>query len=98
MDEMDRLSATASSGPIKVAPILSLYSEVEAILSRSCLPQVYVPAGLGSPVQAERDSDNTSNTGARLCCPRCCQSSFQSLPQVVCPDGQTCTRSPAWAS
>ncbi len=45
MDEMDRLSATASSGPIKVAPILSLYSGVEAILSRSCLPQVYVPAG-----------------------------------------------------
>ena len=39
MGEMDRLSATASSGPIKVAPILFLYAEVEAILSRPCLPQ-----------------------------------------------------------
>ena len=48
MDEEDRLSATAQSGQVKVAPILSLYAEVEAILSRPCLPQYYVPAGLGS--------------------------------------------------
>ena len=39
MDEDDRLSATAQSGQVKVAPILSLYAEVEAILSRPCLPQ-----------------------------------------------------------
>ncbi len=39
MGEMDRLSATASSGQVNVAPKLSLYAEVEAILSRSCLPQ-----------------------------------------------------------
>ena len=49
-------------------------------------------------LQAEYVSENASNTGARLCRPKCCQSSFQSLPQVVCPNGQTCTRSPAWAS
>ena len=39
MDEEDRLSATAASGPVKVALILFLYAEVEAILSRPCLPQ-----------------------------------------------------------
>jgi hypothetical protein len=48
MDEEDRLSATAQSGQVKVALILSLFSEVEAILSRSCLLQVYIPASLGS--------------------------------------------------
>ena len=39
MDEEDRLSATALSGQVKVALIHSLFSEVEAIVSRSCLPQ-----------------------------------------------------------
>jgi hypothetical protein len=38
MDEEDQLSAPASSGLVKVALILSLYNEVEAILSRPCLP------------------------------------------------------------
>jgi hypothetical protein len=49
MGEMDRLSAPASSGQVKVALILSLHAEVEAILSRPCLPQVYVPAGGVAP-------------------------------------------------
>ena len=39
MDEEDRLSATAASAQVKVALILLLYAEVEAILSRPCLPQ-----------------------------------------------------------
>ena len=39
MDEEDRLSAPASSGQVKVAPILSLYAEIKAFLSRTCLPQ-----------------------------------------------------------
>ncbi len=47
---------------------------------------------------AECVSDNASNTGARLCCPRRCQRSFQSLPQVFGPKRQTRTRSPDWTS
>jgi hypothetical protein len=51
-----------------------------------------------SRLHAECVSENASNTDARLCCPSCCQRSFQSLPQVFGPNRQTRTRSPAWAS